>query len=166
MRCQERLHRAARESELRRRSTMVVQGVAGGAYGARMGQVGLDKGNKRGRDALDKGVAKGKGAVMHAMPQQQVRHRSLRGSLFVSLSVSLSLRGSLFASLSVSLFLHGSLFVSLSVSLSLSRAPLSFTRSRSITPHRPTTATQMEAASQGGAEACGHGRARRHGHGL
>jgi hypothetical protein len=24
----------------------------------------------------------------------------------------------------------------------------------------------MEAASQGGAEACGHGRARRHGHGL
>lgn len=70
---QERLHRAARESELRRRSTMVVQGVAGGAYGARMAQVGLDKGNKRGRDALDKGVAKGKGAVMHAMPQQQVR---------------------------------------------------------------------------------------------
>ena len=44
--CQERLHRAARESELRRRSTMVVQGVAGGAYGARMAQVGgLDKGN-------------------------------------------------------------------------------------------------------------------------
>jgi hypothetical protein len=38
-----------------------------------MAQVGLDKGNKRGRDALDKGVAKGKGAVMHAMPQQQVR---------------------------------------------------------------------------------------------
>jgi len=46
MSCQERLHRAARESELRRRSTMVVQGVAGGAYGARMAQVGgLDKGN-------------------------------------------------------------------------------------------------------------------------